>query len=536
MMRFTWVRTAWQRLIGDTVLVRLIPTWQAGRPLSKPHDYTAFAEDAYRRNALVSACVWEIATSAAEPALKVQRRQHDGSLKDVESDHPLARLLEKPNIFQSQYEFLEQFHTHQQVTGNAYIRKIRAATGLLPVQLALLRPDRTTIVPDANGFVKQYDYQLGGQTKHFLAADVIHVPLHPDIVEEYYGLSPIAVLARAIDTDNEAWDYLRAFFQNNAVPAGAIKTKAMIPDPDERQRIKEQWRTEHTGKQGWWSIAIFDADSEYQDIGVSPDKLRLQHIWSQTESRICAGYGIPASVVGALIGLNPTYANYKEGRRSLWEETLRPLYQRIGQALTRGLAPDFGDDLVISFDLSMIGALQENLEAVRTHATRSWSAGLITRNEARRLMGLPAIVGGDIYKIESSAMAAAERLPILLDAMRSGLENQRQEISGMIDGGLKTIATQNDSYRRFVEALAEQQRDMIRRVDHLGQIATLSAPKPAAPPIVVPVPVPSPPQPILVEMKLQRVRHTVERDASGRMTALVETFEPNPVLVDTADP
>lgn len=404
----SWMRDVMASALGadaNVVAARILSTWQAGKSLPYPNDYRTFAEDGYRKNALIAGCVWEIATSASEPTLIVKQRRRDGSLEPMQDPQdPLVALLAKPNPEQTTFTFLETLFTHQQVSGNWFFRKIRSAAGNV-VQLWPLRPDRVKIVPGKDGWIDHYNFVLHGDPGEgipYPAADVVHDPLHPDPLEDFWGLSPIAVLARFGDLDNSAADYLRAFFQNDATPAGILKLKAKVLS-EERQRIKELWIKEHTQGKGWHTVSVLDADADYTALGASPDKLRLSHIWDQTESRICTAFGVPPILVGALVGLNrSTFANYAEARRSFWEETLVPLYKRCGQRLTEGLALDFGEDLVIEFDLSTVEALQENRKLKDERAFRGWAEGLLTMDQALGIMGLPLVGGavGSSYKMD----------------------------------------------------------------------------------------------------------------------------------------
>lgn len=411
------IREWMARLPGvATVISRIVPTWQAGRPLPTPDDYAKLAEDGYRKNIVVAACIWEIATSASEPVAIVERTLPDGTRQLVKSTHPLLRLLAQPNPTMSWYELMEILHVHQQISGNWYVHKVRALTsvgtpGGAVVQLWPLRPDRVRIVPNASGGIEKYTYSMSGaQPQDLRPEDVMHCPLHPDPLEDFYGLSPIAAVARAVDMDNQGMDYLRAFFLNAGAPAGLLKFKKKIVDPAERSRVKLQWQSEHSGERGWHTVSVLDADAEYQEIGSRPEKLRMNTIFDETEARICAAFGVPPILIGMVIGLNrSTYSNYREARVSLWDETLSPLYVRTAAKLTTGLAVEFGDDLVIGFDLSRVHALQEQTDGRRKWAAEGWRSGLLTFNEARGIAGMPPVDGaeGTKFRPQPSVTEAA---------------------------------------------------------------------------------------------------------------------------------
>lgn len=395
---------------AQAVVARVVSSWQVGKPLPMPHDYAGFAQDGYRTNALIASCIWEIVTSAAEPVLVAGRRQRDGSVKPLADTDALTRLVAHPNPEQSQYELLEELMTHQQVSGQFYLHKVRDRAGI-PVQLWALRPDRIKPIPAGNGGLLGYEYGIGARKDTLPVEDVVQVKLHPDPLEDFYGLGPIAVLARWGDLDNQTADYLRAFFLNNGAPAGLLKFKAKVEAAD-RRRLKDLWKQEHTGPQGWQTVSVLDGDAEYVPIGTSPEKLRMDAITDQAETRICMAFGMPPVVVGANIGLKrSTFNNYGEAKRSLWDETLSPLYRRNGDGLTRGVATEFGDDLVLRFDLSTVQALQENRDKQREFAVNGWSAGLLTLDEGRQLAGYPAI-GGDEGGQRKAQAAAPQESPL----------------------------------------------------------------------------------------------------------------------------
>jgi len=385
---------------GEVVVSRVVPLGAVARGLAQPRDFDLFADEGYRSNVLIRTCVDEIAASTAAPRLVVEERR-GSQVREVSEAHPLRTLLDKPNRSQTQFEFLEALVIDFQVTGNYFIHKLRNGRGR-PAELWLLRPSRIEIVPAATGMVKEYIFKRSASDKIILPAeDVIHEKL-PDPLDDYWGLSPIVSCLRSADMDDRAIDYLRAFFENGAEPGGLLKLKARV-EKGERERLQSLWQEKH-GSGGWHSISVLDADADYQETGTRPDKLKLDGILDVTESRICAAFHVPPILLGTRIGLmRSTYSNYREARISFWRETLAPMFARIGEQLTLGVAKEFGQNLSIRFDLSGIEELQESQDSRRAWAREAFNAGLVTRNEAREAAGL-ASAGpeGDVFKAKTN--------------------------------------------------------------------------------------------------------------------------------------
>jgi len=385
---------------GDVVISQVVPMYGTARGLPQPRDFDLFADEGYRANIVIRTCVDEIAASAAAPRLVVEERR-GSQVREVGDNHPLHLLLQKPNRTQTRFQFLEALLIDFQVTGNYFIHKLRNGRGR-PAELWLLRPSRIEIVPAATGMVKEYLFKRSSTQKIPIPAmDVVHEKM-PDPLDDYWGLSPIVSCLRSADMDDRAIDYLRAFFENGAEPGGLLKLKARV-EKAERERLQTLWQEKH-GKGGWHSISVLDADAEYQETGTRPDKLKLEGLLDITETRICSAFHVPPILIGSRIGLmRSTYSNYEQARVSFWRETLAPMFSRISDQLTLGIAQEFGPNLSIRFDLSGIEELQESQDSRRAWAKDGFGAGLLTRNEAREAAGLPSAgPEGDVFKLKTS--------------------------------------------------------------------------------------------------------------------------------------
>jgi phage portal protein BeeE len=89
----------WLKSLRRRGAERKLLAWHAlGRPVWSPRDPAVFAREGYARNAIAYRCVRLIAEAAASAPLKV------GPV-----DHPLAKLLARPNPEQTGVELMEGF-------------------------------------------------------------------------------------------------------------------------------------------------------------------------------------------------------------------------------------------------------------------------------------------------------------------------------------------------------------------------------------------------------------------------------------------
>jgi len=239
-------------------VLNLIDMFSANRPLADKKDIRRLTEDGYRRNALVFACIVEIATSLREPPLYGYTLDANSEEVPLPQNHMLTQLLLRPGSRQSMSQFLLKYATQLEVAGNAYIYIERAGSGM-PIGLRLLRPDACKAVPNENGEVYEYSYGISPSEQRITAEDVIHEIAYVDPIDPFYGLSPISVLSRMGDLDNNAADYLRAFFLNAGIPSGLLKYKEIV-GKEERENVKRRWKEQYSAIKGWWDIGVLDGD------------------------------------------------------------------------------------------------------------------------------------------------------------------------------------------------------------------------------------------------------------------------------------
>lgn len=378
-----------------------------------------YARHGFRLNAIVRACVNEIATSAAEPRWIVEQRVRSDWVEVRPTGRGvsgparrLAQLLENPGGERepcSPYEFFERGLVEYATYGNWFFKKVRYEDGL-PGRLQTLPANTISL----DGRIGRYDRveriyvnwdgYNGDQAVGDLVRveDLVHLKI-PDPLDGFWGISPLATVIDEVQTDRQAVAYIKQFFMHAGTPQGLLKVKRKT-SPEQRRDLQDQWQAQHGGFfRRWHRLGVLDEDAEYQELGTRPDKLKLDHVFDMTESRVCAVYQVPPIIIAVRIGINRgTYSNYREARTSFWRETLRPLYTKLGQIFTIKVAREFGSDLRVRADLSAVEDLQESREELRVWARQSYLDGIHTQNESRALVGAKPHDGGDHFKTRVS--------------------------------------------------------------------------------------------------------------------------------------
>tara|TARA_R110000850_G_scaffold11305_4_gene38836 strand:+ start:1397 stop:3505 length:2109 start_codon:yes stop_codon:yes gene_type:complete len=351
-----------------------------GQSITPLRDYANAADQGYRNNELIFACIQEYITSASEAILVVGNKDDDGNLIPT-TDARATQLIAEPNPSMDTVAFLEALHMQLLIGGNVYLFTPRSAIGTI-TGMYWLRPDRIQIIPnEMTGAARGYKYTIGN-TPYIIPAEFIAHHKTTDPLNDWYGLGNLQVLAKMVNLDTDATDFARSVFENKGVPAGFLKVARKINSQDEADSIRRNWHARFAGKSNWQRIGVLDEDATYEQLQPNMGDMAMPDLRGITESRICAVFGIPPIVVGAKVGLDSaTYSNYKQAKESLWEETLLPAYKRVGAFLTRALrdTPDFRE-MEFGFDFSEVRALSDDMKEIAdVTKTRSESAAILIK-------------------------------------------------------------------------------------------------------------------------------------------------------------
>jgi hypothetical protein len=124
------------------------------------------------------------------------------------------------------------------------------------------------------------------------------------------------------------------------------------------------------------------------------------------EARIAMAFGIPASILGILLGESASsYANKRQDWAVLWDLTMTPLLSDLDDVLNLSIVPDFGQIDEVMFDLSDIRALEEETDKLHDRWRKDLLAGMVSLEESREAVGLDPNVKDGTFYVPSNADA-----------------------------------------------------------------------------------------------------------------------------------
>ncbi len=309
--------------------------------------------------------------------------------------HPLIDLIARPNAAQGRAELFEALYGQLLLSGNGYLEAV-LGSGRLPGELHVLRSDRMTLVPGADGWPVAYDYAVGNRKHRFdmtgPVPPICHIKsFHPQ--DDHYGFAPMQAAAVAIDVHNSASSWSKALLDNAARPSGAIVYRGAdgqgALSTDQYDRLVSEMESHHQGARNAGRPMLLEGGLDWKPMGFSPSDMEFLKTKEGAAREIAIAFGVPPMLMG--IPGDATYGNYQEANRAFYRLTVVPLATRVTASVAHWLGEFTGEAIDIRPDLDQVPALQAERDA---QWARVGAATFLSDAEKRAILGLPRIMEG----------------------------------------------------------------------------------------------------------------------------------------------
>lgn len=365
---------------------KVVALQTGGRVAWSPRDAVSLTRSGFAGNPVGFRSVKLIAEAAAALPLVLQDADQRFEV------HPILALLRRPNPGQGRAELLEALFAQLLLSGNAYVEAVAGESGV-PIEVHVLRSDRMSVVPGADGWPVAYEYKVAGKVHRFDAggpvSPICHIKsFHPQ--DDHYGFSPMQAAAMALDVHMAATRWSKSLLDNAARPSGAIVYRGQEGQSqlsaDQYERLVDEIESNHAGARNAGRPMLLEGGLDWKPMGFSPSDMEFQKTKDAAARDIALAFGVPPMLLG--IQGDATYANYQEANRAFYRLTVLPLATRVAAALAEWLGRFTRDDVVLSPDLDQVPALAAERDA---QWKRVGAAEFLTQAEKRRLLGLPAL-------------------------------------------------------------------------------------------------------------------------------------------------
>ena len=337
----------------------------------------------------VYGCVGVIADEVAGIQLKLLKIKGDESVEI--DDDPALDVIYRANNAMSRFDLINLTFQYLELTGEApwFI----AFKNGKPDQIILLRPDRITIKPGSNGeMIGGYKYRVysdGGMKEVDLEPEEVVFLKYADPNLPLRGKGPLQAAAITYDLDNYAEKWNSQFFKNSASPSAALQTDKVLAK-DVRKRLEAKIRENYQGEENAHKTMILENGLKWEQISLSQKDMDFIEQQRFSRDKILAIFRVPRTALGITDDVNR--ANAEATDYVFAKRTIKPKMMRFVEQLNEFYLPLFGEtDKYFDFE----DPVPQNVDQDIKKAESGINSGYMTVNEAREIMGLDAIEGGD---------------------------------------------------------------------------------------------------------------------------------------------
>lgn len=372
--------------------------------------------DAYAAHELVYSCINKLADVMNDAELIVEKKNSKGEWDPV-AGHALNSLFRRPNPNETGRDFRRLMVQSEQAVGIFYAEIVRSRAGI-PVEIYPLNPNRIEPILDRTQTkIIHYRFTRADGQWRDIPVENILLRRRVDLVNRFFGLAPLDVALKSVNSDLGMTDYIDAFFESDGTPSGILKVLNTTLNDTKKESLASAWKKKFArGGGSHKGVAVLDQNAEFQRLGANLDELAADSVTDRFESRICSVFGVPPILVGSLVGLKHTTTNAtaKAALRDFWDNKVNPELAALREWCTWYVLPLFenietikSEKIRVSWDVSKVGFLQEDADGVHKRIREDFRAGLIKLNEAREAIGMePDEKAGNDYYVQPQTLIA----------------------------------------------------------------------------------------------------------------------------------
>ncbi|MBU1173016.1 MAG: phage portal protein [Proteobacteria bacterium] len=324
---------------------------QNQQPIYSTYSIQKATKDGFKSNATVYRVVYLIAKAVASVPWMVTNDEGE------ETGSYLTDLFKYPNPYVTRQDLFELLTSWQQLTGNAYMKKVKA--GGRTAELWPISPDRIHPIPSKNVEEWILGYALDASTKvEFLPEEIVHLllfnPSSPII-----GIAPLEAIGKTIDLDNDQNDWNKSAMQNQGILSGVFSFKQAFNSQDQTEAIAEKLNEKYSGPSNARRIGVVGGEASYIRTSMTPDEMDYINSRKFNQNLICMAFGVPPQYLGSQE--SSTYNNYQTSEMIFWVQTIIPLLDDIADALNHSFKDELKPDEKLSYDISQVPAMRQAL-------------------------------------------------------------------------------------------------------------------------------------------------------------------------------
>ena len=317
-------------------------------------------------------------------------------------DHPLNALLANPGYGRSRRQLIKDLAIQQLVSGTAYLHAI----GLVdrpPRALDVLKSHFVNPVQGPDMWPMTLIYSEGTRHTNFQREGGIDLRFTDGRLNEAMviidtsgdfrgiGLSRLQAVRADVELRLDGVRHNSGLMRNGATPSWLISFKEELT-PEQAADIGRSLHEQISGPGNAGKFAIFGGGSaEMKALSMSARDMDWANLARLTDDAIVARYNVPVTLFNVQAQTNN---NYETAWSMLYDNAVVPTFDVLFDGIARLASQRWGEAITIVHDPLSNAILARQASA---RARELYAANLVTRNEARLMIGYEATVGGDTF-------------------------------------------------------------------------------------------------------------------------------------------
>jgi HK97 family phage portal protein len=414
------LRQSGEKRTNDSQWVEpLIP----GRPAYMAPSGIEVTPDSAIRMSTVYACVRLLGDTISSLPLGAYVRRGRNRISYISAFGEQPEWINKPNPEATRLEFFEQVISSLNIHGNAFILTVRDDMDEVR-ELYCVHPEDIRIERPGPGepIIYKMRDSVGAYSRILTSKEMLHIPMFR-LPGSLYGLGPIAAARLTIGAAMAADTYAAAYFGNAANPGGVIEVPNELTE-EQASDIGRDWNITHTGPYRAGKIGILSGGATFRPLTLNAQDAQLLEARRFNVEDIARLFRVPISLLGHPVAGSMSFASVEAQNLSFVQHSLRPLLERLEQALS-GLLPETEGFIKFNLDALLRGTTLERFDAY----TKGLREGFLSLNDVRSVEDLaPLGEAGDQYRVPLQNIDAA-------DARDVGLKLRAEIASSLIQVG-----------------------------------------------------------------------------------------------------
>lgn len=302
----------------------------------------------------------------------------------IVENHSLYKVFDQRDNLINKYNLIKLLIQSVLLRGNGFCYIERNGDGSVR-SLRYLESGDVSIVYNKQANTLYYQCPIV-TNKRIEPINMIHL-----IKNTYDGINGISVisyadgtlkLAKSAETSSEN------FYSKGGNLSGVLTVQGQL-SAQQRQDIINNWNTAYSG--GGQGIAVLQGNMTYQPVQVNAHDAQLIEARQYNVKDIARFFGVSPSLLGDTTG--SSYNSIEAEQQAFILHTVMPYVTLIENEFSKKLLKGTESDFKIDLDETYL--LRADKAATANYLTSLVNNGIMTRNEARKQIGLEAVDGGD---------------------------------------------------------------------------------------------------------------------------------------------